>query len=210
MGQDSGYTTPGIGMPFNLASPHAAVNAKDPSSKQVLMDLAIEGHVLVKNTNNALPLKSPQLVSVFGYDARAPGQNDIGSLWDGGQESSGNPSTNPFDLGGLIAANGTIVSGGGSGANSPAYINAPLDALQEQAYVDGSTILWDTYTQGSTAIVDGASDACLVFINAFATEGSDRPGLRDDFSDAIVLNIAKQCNNTIVVVGAFFFLICHE
>lgn len=194
MGQDANYTVPGIGMPLNIAAPHTAVNAKNPSSKQVLLDLAIEGHVLVKNVNNALPLKSPQLISVFGYDARAPGQNDIGSAWTGGSESVGTISR------GFIAANGTIISGGGSGANSPAYISAPLDALQEQAFVDGSTILWDTYTAGSTAMVDGATDAAIVFLNAFATEGSDRSGLHDDFSDAIVLNIAKQSKNTIVVI----------
>lgn len=44
------------------------------------------------------------------------------------------------------------------------------------------------------------SDACLVFINAMATEGWDREGLHDDFSDGLVLNIASKCANTIVVV----------
>ena len=32
-------------------------------------------------------------------------------------------------------------------------------------------------------------DAALVFINAIASEGYDRPSLRDDFSDALVKNI---------------------
>lgn len=44
------------------------------------------------------------------------------------------------------------------------------------------------------------SDACLVFINAMATEGWDREGLRDDFSDGLVLNVASKCANTVVVV----------
>lgn len=44
------------------------------------------------------------------------------------------------------------------------------------------------------------SDACLVFINAMATEGWDREGLHDDFSDGLVLNVASKCANTIVVV----------
>lgn len=44
------------------------------------------------------------------------------------------------------------------------------------------------------------SDACLVFINAMATEGWDRDGLHDDFSDGLVLNVAAKCANTIVVV----------
>lgn len=46
------------------------------------------------------------------------------------------------------------------------------------------------------------SDACLVFINAMATEGWDRDGLHDDFSDGLVLNVADKCTNTIVIVHA--------
>lgn len=38
-------------------------------------------------------------------------------------------------------------------------------------------------------------------IDAYATEGRDRPGLHDDYSDSIVLNVASQCNNTIVVIN---------
>ena len=64
---------------------------------------------------------------------------------------------------------------GGSGAGSPAYVSAPFDALQEQAYQDGTTLFWD-FTSGHPA-VNAITDACLVFINAFATEGDDRAGL---------------------------------
>lgn len=46
------------------------------------------------------------------------------------------------------------------------------------------------------------SDACLVFINAMATEGWDRDGLHDDFSDGLVLNVASKCANTIAVIHA--------
>ena len=69
---------------------------------------------------------------------------------------------------------------GGSGANAPAYISAPLDALKEQAYQDGTSLFWDSTSSHPT--VDQASDACLVFINAFATEGADRIGLRGSFA----------------------------
>lgn len=50
--------------------------------------------------------------------------------------------------------------------------------------------------------VNGASDACLVFINAIATEGWDRDGLHDDFSDGLVLNVASKCSNTMVIIHA--------
>ena len=205
MGQDKGYPPLGIGMPVNILASHEAVNAKKPSSKQVILDGAIEGHVLVKNVNNTLPLKSPNLLSLFGYDAKAPDQNDptpgFGS-WVLGFESGnvnealpgffGTPQVVPISQ---VAINGTIISGGGSGANSPAYINAPFDALQERAYQDGSTILWDFINVNATATVDGASNACLVFINAFSSEGIDRVGLHDDFSDALVNNVCIPSNN---------------
>lgn len=50
--------------------------------------------------------------------------------------------------------------------------------------------------------MNAASDACLVFINAIATEGWDREGLHDDFSDGLILNVASKCANTIVVIHA--------
>jgi beta-glucosidase len=187
-------------MSADILAPHAAVDARVVSSKQVLLDGAIEGHVLVKNTKNALPLKSPKLLSLYGYDGKAPDQNSPEpglSSWGLGFESAnvnealpgfyGTPQIVPVSQ---VAINGTIISGGGSGANSPAYINAPFDALQEKAYEDGTMLLWDFINVNSTGSVDGATDACLVFINAFASEGIDRVGLHDDFSDALVNNVS--------------------
>ncbi|KAE8445794.1 hypothetical protein EG329_012852 [Mollisiaceae sp. DMI_Dod_QoI] len=185
--QDSpDYPTPGIGLPKSLPSQHVFVDAKSPSSKQVLLDSAIEGHVLVKNTNGTLglPLKSPKLVSLFGYDAVA---------------ARTNPSTAGPPHGSQIL-NNTMTVAGGSGANNPSYVSSPLDALNQRAWEDGSELLWDVTNINSTASVDAASDACIVMLNAWATEGSDRPGVHDDYSDALVLNIAKQCNNTIIVI----------
>lgn len=43
---------------------------------------------------------------------------------------------------------------------------------------------------------------CLVFINSYPEEGKDRPGLSDEFSDELVLYIAKHCANTVVVMHA--------
>lgn len=208
MGQDSAeYPAPGIGMPFDTSAPHQAVIAKDPAAKSTILQGAIEGHVLVKNTNNALPLKSPKLLSLFGYDGAAPAAVDAKAgynIWSLGYESSPDallallePTKVPLPQ---IARHGTIISAGGSGANSPAYVSDPFSALAVQAYNDNTNLLWDFTNTHSTADVDAASDACLVFINAFATEGIDRPGLHDDYSDALVLNIAAQCANTIVVI----------
>ncbi len=187
--------------------PEVHVNARNPAAKPYLLNGAMEGHVLVKNVGGALPLKAPKLLSVFGYDAVAvtkyniPGPSDfMGGLCPYGWESL-DTSYIPFISQAPLpqyGQYGTLFCGGGSGANSPAYISAPFDALKEQAYADGTSLLWDFTSQDP--IVDSASDACLVFINAFSSEGYDRSSLVDSYADTLVTNVASSCNNTIVTI----------
>jgi beta-glucosidase len=212
LGQDAAdYPARGIGMPPNVNLPHTIVDARDPADRPTILQSAIEGHVLVKNANKALPLAMPKMLSIYGYDAKAPNTNipgpgfnawsfglqaaDVNSVICGFSSSFRNcPVFQP------IAQNGTIISGGGSGANSPAYISAPFDAITTQAIEDGTILYWDFVNANANGTVPSETDAALVFINAIASEGIDRPALRDDFSDALVNNIAAQCNNTIVVI----------
>lgn len=91
-----------------------------------------------------------------------------------------------------------MITGGGSGAVTPAFIDAPFDALQRQARADRTMLAWDFTSQNPT--VNKASDACLVFVNEIAAEGWDRPNLADPWSDVLIENVAKQCNNTQVIV----------
>ncbi|KAI2626983.1 glycoside hydrolase family 3 protein [Hypomontagnella submonticulosa] len=196
LGQDKEFPTIGQGMPYDLAKPHQRVIAKSASSKQILLQGAVESHVLLKNTNNALPLKSPKLISLFGYSAKS---FDIYTPWGGGW-NGGQESLAPADLSNghsQIAANGTLISGGGSGANMPAYVSSPAEALSLRAYEDDTNLWWDFHSGNPQ--VDQSSDACIVVGNAFASEGWDRTGLHDDFTDALITNVASQCNNTIVV-----------
>jgi beta-glucosidase len=106
-------------MPRDYLAPHAPIYARDPASKQFLLDGALEGHVLVKNVNDALPLNSPKLLSLFGYDAVAPPGMDIAapdnflSVFTYGYEAMltgydgflSSPSP-------VIAPNGTLIVGG--------------------------------------------------------------------------------------------------
>lgn len=175
-------------MPTSASAAHQAVIATSKEAKPVLLQSAIEGHVLVKNTNKALPLKSPKLISVFGYDAYTPMTMDLSTSFDFSATATRS----------ALYQNGTQYVGGGSGANSPAYVDAPISAIQRRAYEDGSSVLWD-FTSESPS-VDYTSDVCLVFINSYATEGYDRAGLDDTHSDTIVNNVADNCANTIVVI----------
>ncbi|KIL93909.1 hypothetical protein FAVG1_02471 [Fusarium avenaceum] len=203
VGQDNDFPTPGIGMK-NLSLPHEQVEARIPESRPTLLEGAIAGHVLVKNENNTLPFqKNPKMISVFGYDATVAATKNTGKLFELGYASS--PEMAQAVLGNeehfdQAARGGTIVSGGRAAANSPPYISDPLSALQRRAAKDGGWVNWDLSSFDPD--VNGASDVCLVFINAMATEGWDRDGLHDDFSDGLVLNVASKCANTIVAIHA--------
>lgn len=208
LGQDQGFPSPGVGLPQSLTAPHTIVDARNASFKQTLLDGAIEGHVLAKNTKNALPLKKPRMLSLYGYSATQPSQYDAeppGSfVWTYGVEAADPLAVVQGFIGNLtypyphIAPNGTLFCGGGSGANSAALGNSPWDALVQQAFNDDTAMFWDF--RSATPNVDGASDACLVFGNAWASEGSDRAGVHDDYTDGLIKSVAGQCNNTIVVL----------
>lgn len=207
LGQDDpSFPSLGVGMPSDLLKPHSYVDAKDPASKTSLLEQAIEGHVLVKNTNNALPLRNVGVLSVFGYDAIAqlafsPTNSDFGQNRQtvmlqkpqADELAANEPLTNAPSK-----AMGTLIVGGGSGSNTPAYISSPYDALQSRAYDDDTAIFYD-FSSTEPSVVAG-SDACLVFINEYASEAWDRPGLADEDSDHLVNSVARQCNNTIVVI----------
>lgn len=209
MKQNDGFPEPGVGIPPDLTKPHRIVDARNISSRTVLLDGAIEGHVLLKNVRNALPLKKPKMLSIFGYSVRSPDQwnyksNGGVAAWTFGGESAYLGRDTNAGFSGVvdadfsqIAPNGTLFSGGGSGAVTPASASAPYDALMQRAYDDGTALMWDFYNPDPDVV--STSDACLVIVNAFASEGFDRPGIRDDFTDGLILRVAGKCNNTIVI-----------
>ncbi|KAK7994089.1 GTP binding protein [Apiospora arundinis] len=199
--QDTDFPPPGIGMPPNLAAPHERVIGRSAEGKPVLLQGAIESHVLLKNVDNALPLKDPKQLSIFGYSSRgfdrytpgAPSWNDGGSaLGPGDQIRNGFETVHS-----QIASNGTLLSGGGSGGTQPAYLSSTFEALSQRAYEDGTNIWWDFVNPNPQ--VDPTSDACIVDVNAYAAEGWDRVGVEDAYTDSLINNVASKCRNTIVV-----------
>lgn len=198
-------------MPPDLTKPHRIIDARNvsSSSKRILFEGAVEGHVLVKNSNGTLPFHQPRMLSLYGYSARNPDRWNYDakggvSAWGFGGESAyqgrdiaGAFALEPQDLLPQVAPNGTIISGGGSGAVTPSYISSPFDALNARAYEDGTALFWD-FTSAEP-YVDSASDACIIMLNAFSSEGYDRPGIRDKYSDDLIQHVAQTCSNTIVV-----------
>ncbi|KAK4167973.1 family 3 putative glycoside hydrolase [Cladorrhinum sp. PSN259] len=209
LGQDKDFPTPGIGMALDLTQPHRIVDARNSSFRSTLLDGAVEGHVLVKNSRSALPLKDPRMLSIFGYSAKNPDTNNPTGGFSPWLFGAGPFDYEEFGAGFFgwsgssagktaIAYNGTLYSGGGSGATSQSLVVSPFDAIVHQAYEDGTALFWDFHS--GEPYVNPVSDACLVFGNAYATEGADRPGLRDDYTDGLIKHVADRCNNTIVIL----------
>ncbi|KAK3906068.1 putative beta-glucosidase M [Staphylotrichum tortipilum] len=183
--QQTSYPPPAI---YTNLEQHFPVDVQADHAK-LIEDIGAAGTVLVKNVNNTLPLKHPRFLCVFGYDAAvkaSPWHNR--DRYGGGYEN--NHGWNTF--------NGTLITAGGSGSTTPAYVISPFEALQARVRKDRGVLRWDFYSDDPTAYLN--AEACLVFINAYASESFDRPSLTDEFSDRLVLNVASWCANTIVVV----------
>ena len=138
----------GSGVSVNVSTPHTFVNARDPASAPSIMQQAQEGHVLVKNVNNALPLQKPQILSLFGYDATAlaiespdsvPFAGTVFDLFNFNWAAVGGPGITAAYLNQTYSpnyVNGTLITGGGSGANTAPYISTvslyqPITSIAE-------------------------------------------------------------------------------
>ncbi|OAQ82634.1 glycosyl hydrolase [Purpureocillium lilacinum] len=198
--QDAGFPEPGIGMPSNLFVDHKKIEGRSPDADAILLQGAIEGHVLLKNEKQTLPLKSPRKVSIFGYSAKTPDlakpiEGDEFAAWQVGLAPVwGLPNKEESPIG----SRGTLWGAGGSGAITPATFTSPQTALMEKAAKDGFTLVQDL--NSSSPVVDPTSDVCIVFGNAWATEGHDRPALQDDYTDTLIKSVADQCGKTVVVL----------
>lgn len=196
-GQDSGY--PGVdpaGGTLNTFSPISSW--RDTFNMTGTLNVDVRGNhsdlirkhgsagtVLLKNTNNALPLKAPKIIALFGNDAGAPTQG----MYTGGSFFYGNQYV-----------------GGGSGTARATFISTPLDAINTRAQQDNTLV---QYYLNNTLVIDSEMpslwipaqpDVCLVFVKTYAEEGADRTSLDLDWNaNEMVESVAKYCNNTVVV-----------
>ncbi|KAI0008315.1 putative beta-glucosidase G [Xylariaceae sp. FL0662B] len=141
--------------------------------------------VLLKNENNALPLKIPKSIAIFGNDAS--------------EDTQGFLNQADFEY-------GTLAVGGGSGTGRLTYLVTPLEAIRARAAKTKTFVQhWLNNTLIATSNVTDLwnptpPEVCLVFLKTWATEGADRQHLEVDWNgNDVVESVAKSCNNTIVV-----------
>ncbi|KAG4427453.1 hypothetical protein IFR05_017064 [Cadophora sp. M221] len=141
--------------------------------------------VMLKNVNNALPLKAPKIISVFGNDAS--------------EDTQGFYNQVDFEY-------GTLVAGGGSGTGRLTYLITPLEAIKARASRDGALVqqwLNNTLVAASdisTLAIPESPEVCLVFLKTWAEEAADRISLELDWhGNEVVESVASYCNNTIVI-----------
>ena len=185
LGQDVGYPDVGV---YAYNQQHPIIDVRGDHGT-LIRKIGAAGAVLVKNVNNALPLKKPRYLNIYGYDAKTPD-----SPWTTPARFGGGYDVN-F---GWETFNGTLVTAGGSGSNTPPYLVSPFEAIQSRVRADKGMVRWDFASENPTVYAN--ADACLVFINAYSSESFDRTRLTDEFSDNLVKNVAANCTNTIVVM----------
>jgi beta-glucosidase len=153
---------------------------------------AAAGMVLLKNVNNYLPLNISynRHMSVFGA---AAGQDRLGL----------------YPAYGAVGVDGAIYQGGGSGSVRPTYGIDPLSSLILKAREAHFQIQYVIDQNNYQAVVDSFSTPgfsapiCLVFINAYSSEGYDRTNLHAYHDgDVLVLVVASRCASIIVIVNS--------
>ena len=175
---------------FTLINEHVDVRQEHG---YLIREIGSASTVLLKNTNNTLPLTGKEkFTAVFGDDA---GDNPFG------------PNGCP-DRG---CDNGTLAMAWGSGTANFPYLVTPETAIQNE--VVGNNGVFQSITNNFAAMqiqaLAGQASVAIVFVNADSGEGylnvdgniGDRNNLTLwENGDVLVTNVSALCNNTILVI----------
>ncbi|CAE6526553.1 unnamed protein product [Rhizoctonia solani] len=178
-----------------------AFRPQDPFNKHVdvqedhyklVREMGAASTVLLKNVNGALPLKKPITMALIGSDA-GPAQRGPNGY---------------ADRGGL---DGTLAMGWGSGTAEFPYLISPLEALQQRAKQDHTTIGWwlNDWDTAGAATAAANKDVAMVFVASDSGEAyitvDGNAGDRNNLTawnngDELVKAVAAVNKNTVVVV----------
>ncbi|KAG8999858.1 hypothetical protein FRB94_005883 [Tulasnella sp. JGI-2019a] len=179
LGQDSGY--PAVNLGASVQGTH----------KTLIRQIGSASIVLLKNTNAALPLKSPSSIAIIGSDS-APNPAGLNTCTDQGCDV------------------GILAVGWGSGTANFPYLSDPLSAIKAQTTATVTSSTSDTDTTAAQTAAKGKSVA-IVFISADSGEGyitvEGNAGDRNDLNawhsgSALVQAVASVNSNTMVVVNS--------
>ncbi|GLB44238.1 putative glycoside hydrolase family 3 protein [Lyophyllum shimeji] len=159
---------------------------------KLVREIGAASTVLLKNINNALPLKKPRSIVLIGSDA---GPGKIG----------------PNQFGDQGGNDGVLAMGWGSGTANFTYLVSPLEAIQRRARKDRTSVSWflDDFNLARAGNIAIGKSAALVFINSDSGEEyitvdgnqGDRKNLTAwHGGDNLVKAVAAQNKNTIVIV----------
>jgi beta-glucosidase len=161
---------------------------------RLIRELGAAGTVLLKNTNDTLPLQQPRRIGVFGNDAADVTNGQYAVTLMGTTLTNGD-----YDI-------GTLAVGGGSGAGRFTSVVPPLDAIKARAKSYRAHVQYITNNEvivqgGLASLAPLPLDVCVVFLKSWASEGFDRTTLVAEWnSTAVVEQVTAICNNTVVVL----------
>ena len=177
-------------MGYGLINEHVDVRQEHGN---LIREIGSASTVLLKNTNNALPLTGKEkFTAVFGEDA------------------GGNPS-GPNGCPDRGCDNGTLGMGWGSGTANFPYLVTPETAIQNEVVGNNGVFQSITNSFAATQIqaLAGQASVAIVFVNADSGEGylniDGNIGDRNNLTfwqngDVLVTNVSALCNNTILVI----------
>ncbi|TVY45269.1 Beta-glucosidase [Lachnellula subtilissima] len=195
----TGYIHPLASEGFQTINEHVNVQGDHAN---LIREIGGASTVLLKNTNNALPLKKPSSIAVIGEDAHDnPG--GINSCSDRGCDQ------------------GTLAMGWGSGTANFPYLIAPVTALSARAARDQTafTNVSNNYDFDAVTKAVTGTDAAIVFGNANSGEAyitvDGNAGDRNNLTlwgnaDALIAHVASIHPNTIVVLHTVGAVIVEE
>ncbi len=192
VGQDQpGYPSVNFDAFATGGSNNSHVDVQD-DHRYLIRKIGSASTVLVKNHNSTLPFKTPKSIALIGSDAGPSYRGPNGYPDRGGDE-------------------GTLAMGWGSGTAQFPYLISPLEAIQSRAIEDNTLVSWwlQDFDLPNAQLVASQAEVTIVFINSDSGEEyitvDGNVGDRNNLTawhggDDLVLAVAQNCSNVVVVV----------